>query len=442
MIGLEDLVYPGRGAVMKVYFIWVGWEKLYKLNYNIPPLGVLRVAGQTPPAIPVSFTDETVSTVDFDSAAEIIALSFLTPAAGRAAEIATRFRELGKYIVVGGTHATIMPEQCSEYADTVFIGEAEGLWTRFLNDYSGGKPRKTYRHDRFPGLENLAPVPRQLLKRNIYPYENPFPVGIESVELSRGCTSRCAYCSVPLTQGQQFRNRPLADIAAEFASTAHSGGIIFFTDNNLLGNRAFTRLALEALIPFEKDWIGLLAPEETASDPETLDLMVRSGLCGIYGTVKAITGRETRGELETRCDSLKRLMDLGIIVIATFALGWDDHDESVFDRTLEFCSLSGLQVPEFIINTPFPGSRLFHQYASEDRILTQDWGKYNGNHAVFQPAQMTPFQLEAGYHRCYDRFYKEVDRDTALFEGFRSRVMKAFIRAGRKTGRQAPHRPG
>ncbi len=419
---------------MKIYFIWVGWEKLYKLNYNIPPLGVLRVAGETPPTIPISFTDETVSPINYESDADIVALSFLTPAAGRAYEIAARFRQLGKYIVVGGTHATIMPEQCAEYADTVVIGEAEGSWTQFLSDYSAGSPRKTYRHAAFPALDNLAPVPRHLLKPHVYPYESPFPVGIESVELSRGCTSRCAYCTVPLTQGPQFRNRPLADVTAEFASIAHSGGIIFFTDNNLLGNREFTRVALEELIPFEKDWIGLLAPEETAADPETLDLMVRSGLCGIYGTVKAITGRETLPEMVERRDSLKRLMDLGIVVIATFALGWDDHDESVFERTVQFCLDSGLQVPEFIINTPFPGSRLFKKYLSEKRILTQDWGKYNGNHAVFRPARMTSDQLESGYHSCYDLFYREVDRDKALFEGFRSRVMKAFIRAGRSKG--------
>jgi len=417
---------------MKVYFIWVGWEKLYKLHYNIPPLGILRIAGETPPAIPVSFTDETVSPVDYDADADIIALSFLTPAAERAYEIATRFRQLGKYIVFGGTHATIVPEQCAEYADTVFIGEADGLWTTFLSDYAQGRPRKTYRHERFPSLDNLAPAPRQLLRTNTYPYENPFPVGIESVELSRGCTSRCAYCTVPYTQGPRFRNRPLADIAAEFESTAFSGGIVFFTDNNLLGNWACTRIALETLIPFEKDWIGLLAPEETAADPEMLDLMVRSGLCGIYGTVKAITGRETRQERENRCNSLKHLMDLDIVVIATFALGWDDHDDSVFDRTLEFCFTAGLQVPEFIINTPFPGSRLFARYEAENRILTRDWGKYNGNYAVFQPAQMTPARLESGYHYCYDQFYREVDRDKALFDGFRGRVMQAFIRAGRK----------
>ncbi len=114
---------------MKIYFIWVGWEKLYKLNYNIPPLGVLRVAGETPPTIPISFTDETVSPINYESDADIVALSFLTPAAGRAYEIAARFRQLGKYIVVGGTHATIMPEQCAEYADTVVIGGTSAALT-------------------------------------------------------------------------------------------------------------------------------------------------------------------------------------------------------------------------------------------------------------------------------------------------------------------------
>jgi radical SAM superfamily enzyme YgiQ (UPF0313 family) len=419
---------------MKVYLIWVGWEKLYKLNYNIPPLGILRVAGETPPGIDLAFTDETVSPIDYDSDADIVAFSFLTPAASRAYAIAARFRERGTYVVFGGIHATILPEQCAAHADTVVVGEAEGLWTRFIADYTRGAPQKQYRRDGFPDLEHLAPVPRHLLKKHIYPYESPFPVGIESVELSRGCTSRCAYCAVPVTQGPRFRSRPLTEVTAEFASIADSGGIIFFTDNNLLGNAAFTQQALEALIPYEKDWIGLLAPEETAANPQLLDLMVRSGLCGIYGTVKAINGRERPQEIRRRRDALKRLMDLGIVVIATFALGWDEHDESVFDRTLEFCRDARLQVPEFIINTPFPGSRLFERYTADQRILTLDWGRYNGNHAVFRPARMTPEQLEAGYHRCYDAFYREVDRDKALFEGFRERVMKAFIRAGRKAG--------
>lgn len=426
---------------MKILFIWVAWEKLYKLNYNIPPLGILRIAGATPPSVEVAFIDETVSPVDFDSDADIVALSFLTPAAARAFEIAARFRRAGKHVVAGGTHATIMPLECAKHADTVFVGEGEGLWAGFLSDFSKGAPGKVYRHEAFPPLDGLPPVPRRLLKRNVYPYENPFPFGIESMELSRGCTSRCAYCSVPLAQGASFRNRPLADVVAEFESVATSGSFIFFTDNNLLGNRDFTRQALEALIPFEKDWIGLLAPEQAASDPGMLELMVRSGLCGIYGTVKAIAGGETRRRLKSRRDALRRLTDLGVVVIATFALGWDDHDESVFDRTLEFCAGAGLRVPEFIINTPFPGSRLYERYASANRLLTLDWGRYNGNHAVFLPARMTPERLEAGYHRCYDVFYRGADRDEELFDAFRSRVIKAYVRAGKKAPGRAASRP-
>ncbi len=427
---------------MKIYFIWVAWEKLYRLNYNIPPLGVLRVAGETPADVSIRFTDEMVSPVDMDSDADIIALSFLTPAADHARELAEKFRQRGKYIVCGGMHTTIRPQEVSTWADTIFIGEADGLWRRFISDFQAGQLKKTYRHTGFPALNRLAPPARSLLERYVYPYPSPFPTGIESVELSRGCTSRCAYCMVPVTQGAKFRNRPLEDVRSEFESIATTGGIIFFTDNNLLGNKAFTRAALEILVDYEKDWIGLLAPEETAADPDMLELMVRSGLCGIYGTVKAITGTESSATLARRKQDLKRLRELGVIVIATFALGWDDHDTSVFDRTLEFCFDADLLVPEFIINTPFPGSRLFVRYAREKRLLTREWSKYTGNHAVFKPARMTCEQLEAGYHHCYDIFYQQIDRDQALFDGFRDRVMQAFIRAGKKVraARQLRHR--
>lgn len=423
---------------MKIYFIWAAWEKLYRLNYNIPPLGILRVAGMTPPEIDVVFTDEMVSPVDIDSDADIIAISCLTPSALHAYELADLFRSKGKHVVLGGTHTTLLPSEAALHADTVFIGEAESIWLDFLSDYSKGAPQKLYQRDTLPVLTDLAPVRRPLLAKRVYPYSNPVVYGIESMELSRGCTSTCAYCLVPLTQGPVFRNRPIDDISREFESISSSDGIIFFTDNNLLGNWELTRLALERLREHEKDWIGLMAPEDAASDPNRLELLLQSGLCGIYGTVFAITGRESFRILSARKAALKQLTEAGVVVIATFALGWDDHDDSVFDRTVQFCLDTGLTVPEFIINTPFPRSRLFSQYQVENRLLTTDWSKYNGNHAVFKPARMSVDRLESGYHDCYDQFYRAVDRDKALFDGFRDRVLNSMIRA-RKKQKTASH---
>jgi len=417
---------------LKVHFVWTAWERLHRLNYNIPPLGVLRVAGQTPADVEVRFTDEMVSPVDLQTDADIIALSSLTPSAPHAYELAAAFRERGKYVVLGGAHASIAPEDAARHVDTVFVGEAEGLWATFLEDFRRGRPERLYRRPDLPSLAGLPPTRRDLLATRVYPYENPVEHGIESIELSRGCTSRCAYCLVPRIQGDSFRNRPLDEIDREFASVADTDGIIFFTDNNLLGNWSHTRQALELLKRHGKDWFGLLAPEDTARDPEVLELLLQSGLCGVYGTVKAISGKEDAQELRRRITALKRLGDGGVVIIATFALGWDDHPPEVFSRTVEFCVEAGLDVPEFIINTPFPGSRLHQRYAEEGRLLTHDWAMYNGNHCVYRPKLMSAEALEAGYRWCYEELYRDVDRDKALYDAFRDLVLCAMIRSRRR----------
>ncbi len=421
-----------KSNIPKIYFIWTAWERLYLLNYNIPPMGILRIAGATPASYPVEFTDEMVSPVSRDSEADIVAISFLTPAALNAYALGDHFRSKGRYVVFGGTHTTIMPDEARAHADTIIIGEGEALWGQFLTDYNAGIPRPVYQAGEFPDLSGLAPVRRELLPIHQYPYENPIEIGVESMEFSRGCAARCAYCVVPSTQGPEFRNIPLNDIVTGFEDVSLTAGFLFFTDNNLLGNWDQTRCALETLIPYEKDWFGLLAPEDAVKDADKLDLMVKSGLAGVYGTVKVITGKESPGELKKRIRRIRRLMDLNIAVIATFAFGWDDHDEDVFKRTLDFGREARLTLPEFIINTPFPGSRQFNQFTKEGRILTRDWGKYNGNYAVYQPRTMSVNALESGYRWINEEFYSGIDRDQSFFDKFRDRAFESMIRARKK----------
>ena len=125
-------------------------------------------------------------------------------------------------------------------------------------------------------------------------------------------------------------------------------------------------------------------------------------------------------------------MEMDVVVIATFALGWDDHAPDVFDRTVDFCVDCGLTVPEFIINTPFPGSRLYKRYRDQARICSFDWNKYNGNHAVYRPLHMHPQELEEGLHRCNERFYGDVDRNKRLFDALKYRAYESMIRARKK----------
>jgi len=93
-----------------------------------PPLGLMTVAALTPPQINGSITDEALEPVDFDRDADLVGLTAMTSAAPRAYQIADRFRQRGTAVVMGGMHASALPEEALQHVDAVVIGEAEGLW--------------------------------------------------------------------------------------------------------------------------------------------------------------------------------------------------------------------------------------------------------------------------------------------------------------------------
>ena len=65
----------------------------------------------------------------------------------------------------------------------------------------------------------------------------------------------------------------------------------------------------------------------------------------------------------------------------------------------------GVDVSHAVIACPFPGTKLYEQYDREGRLLTYDWSKYDCRHAVFQPKNMTPRELEAGVKWYERKFY-------------------------------------
>ncbi len=104
-------------------------------------------------------------------------------------------------------------------------------------------------------------------------------------------------------------------------------------------------------------------------------------------------------------EAINRLSDLGIMVNGSFVFGLDADGPDVFERTVEWAVSSGLTTATFHIATPYPGAAYHQELAAAGRILHQDWERYDTRHAVFQPANMTVDQLEAGYRRSYEQFY-------------------------------------
>src|SRR5262245_52575653 len=120
------------------------------------------IAALTPPEHEVSHTDEIVEPVRFDVPADLVAVTAATPSALHAYGLAREFRRRSVPVVMGGAHATALPEEAARHVDAVVVGEAEDTWPRVLDDAGRGKLEPVYVSTRQAPLAGM-PAPRWAL---------------------------------------------------------------------------------------------------------------------------------------------------------------------------------------------------------------------------------------------------------------------------------------
>ncbi len=375
-----------------------------QFNFRLPVLGPLKVAALTPPSWQVTIQDEKIEPLDLEQDADLVGITAMTTVAPRAYQIADHFRRRGVKVVMGGMHASAMPDEALEHCDSVVVGEAEKLWPGLLADFERQSLRRTYRHeDGFPSLEHL-PRPNWDL------YRDKRYLPVHFVETTRGCPQDCEFCAVTTAFGGKYRNRPAEEVVAELRGLRPFEGrfilknCVFFVDDNIISNRAYARDLLPRLAEFKLKWFSH-ASMNIAKDPEILELCQRSGCVGLF------IGFETLSEASLRAmgkrtnhpqeylEVVRRIHDHGIGIDASFVFGLDGDDEGVFDRTLEFVVRARIEIAYYSILTPYPGTRLHERLIQEGRILSRDWSLYDTSHVVYQPRPFTPDQLLAGYYR-------------------------------------------
>src|SRR3990172_8759375 len=152
----------------------------------VPPLGLAMIAALTPPDVEVSLTDENVTAIDFQEETGLVGITVLTITAQRAYEIADIFRSRGIKVVLGGIHASFLPDEAGQHADAVVIGEAEETWPRLIADLRANRLQKRYEQGERLPLNNL-PVPRRdLFSKRAYLIEN-------TLAATRGCPYSCSF---------------------------------------------------------------------------------------------------------------------------------------------------------------------------------------------------------------------------------------------------------
>ncbi len=366
-----------------------------------PPLNLPYLAALTPPDVEVEIVDESVEEIDFEKNVDMVGITVLTMAATRAYEIARLFRQRGICVVLGGIHPTVLPEETSQHADAIVVGEAEDIWQQLLADFRTGHLKEIYRRDERPSLENL-PKPRwDLLNAKAYMTTNV-------VQASRGCPYSCNFCSIWRTFGRKLRYRPIPEVIAEIET--FKGRLVGFAEADIIANSKYAAELFDALAPLKKWWISDAGIRITKDD-RLLEKAARSGCKVLYIGFESISpeGLEQGGKRQNLKfeykESVERLHQHGIMVGAGFIFGFDTDDKSVFEHTVEFAIDSKIDMADFHVLCPYPGTAIHEQLKRENRIFETDWAKYSKYNVVFQPKQMAPEELLEGCYWAWKQFY-------------------------------------
>lgn len=377
---------------------------IWKRSLRYAPLTLPTLAALVPRELDAEITlvDEGIEEIDPQLDADLVGISAITGSAPRAYELADQFRQRGIPVVLGGVHPTLMPDEAARHADAVVAGYAEQTWPQLLRDFVAGQMQPCYVQGSDFSLEN-QPFPRRDLlpvgRRVIAPH---------TIEATRGCIHHCEFCVVPAAW-QRPVQRPVSEVIADIRQLGARR--LAFLDLNLVSNRAYARELFSALIPLKITWGGL-ATTTIARDDELLDLAARSGCRGLllgFESLAPQSLQETHKAFNARQDYhevARRLHERGIAIQACFAFGFDHDTTDTFAATVEFVLEACIDLPRYAILTPFPNTALYHRLKHEQRILTEDWSLYDGQHVVFQPRQMSPAELLAGTEWAWKQTYR------------------------------------
>jgi radical SAM superfamily enzyme YgiQ (UPF0313 family) len=383
--------------------------------FKFPHLSLPALAAYTPEGAEVRIVDEKFEAVPDGRGYDLVGVTAMTPLAPKAYRIADRFRMQRVPVIMGGYHPTVLPDEALEHADSVCIGEAENLWAGIVADAMAGRLKERYRADSFPCLSDL-PRPRRDLVR-ISRAKGFEHINVYFVQTTRGCPHRCSFCAVTSVLGGKLRHRPVAEVEAELESlgirrletgrkrdTFHD--IVFFTDDNIVGHRSYSRELLRMLSTFNLKWVGQ-ASTNVADNEEILSLLRDSGCMGLAVGFETLSQKNIRevgkgvNRTEEYLDRIRKIHSYGIGLAGNFIFGFDHDDETTFAEVVDFVDRARLDGFYYSLLTPYPGTPFYDQMKEEGRIVEKDWSLYDTDHVVYRPRLMDAETLHRGYRRAW-----------------------------------------
>jgi len=368
-------------------------------RFSYPALTLQQIAGITPPDHSVDIIDERYRDITFDEKYDLVGVSCLTYNSLRGYEVADEFRKKGIPVVFGGYHASILPNEVKQHADSVVIGEAEFTWPQLLKDLEKRELKPFYRADKLVEPEQIPPARHDI---GVYTY-------MESIQASRGCPTGCEFCAMQKVEGPRFRGRPVNNVIDEMKTIKSK--TIFFADASLTINPNYTKSLLREMAHLNKKFHCFGNVNVLSRDDEFLKLASEAGVERWYVGIESITqeninlsGKGTN-KVENYITAIEKIKDHGMAVTGFFMFGFDNDTIDAFNKTLKFMLDLDLDGITFSIVTPYPGTRLAERLENEGRITSRDWSRYTEGYVNFKPKQMTEKELFDGIRKVMSEYF-------------------------------------
>jgi radical SAM superfamily enzyme YgiQ (UPF0313 family) len=387
--------------------------------------------------------DETLDPIDLTQIekGDVVGIGIHTGNALRGYEIGRLCRERGAWVVFGGIHATLFPDEVHEHggAHAVVKGDGDVVWSTVVDDCFAGSPKRIYDGGRIDG-DQFLPARWDLLPKDRYMWA--------SVQTVRGCPKHCSFCSVWRTDGQEPRQREVDRVVKEVVDLRRLGfRFIALADDNFypvsfedlaMARRRADKTRLHELEALRAERFALMAqleqlPDdivfftqitmEAAEDTEFLDAMRRAHIRGALVGVEAVTAAGLKDvykgfnlsgdELVAR---LKQFRKHGVHVLGSFIFGLPSDAKDTFGATVALAEKADLTFAQFVLLTPFPGTLDFEKWAKDTRNadtkvdgvpITQHWliPEPRRPKLYTEHPNMTLEQIRVGTQGAWDDFY-------------------------------------
>ena len=410
----------------------------------ITPRWLFVLAAATPRSVgdPI-LVDESLEQIAPESIqpGDIVGISVHTGNALRGYQVGRMARSRGAWVIYGGIHATLFPEEALERgeAHAVVKGDGDIAWGKAITDCLAGSLEQVYEGGRIGGGQFLA---------GRWDLMTPEKYMWASVQTIRGCPKHCSFCSVWRTDGQKPRQRKFQSVIDEIVDLRRIGfRFIALADDNfypvtltdlrlareqhntakleeLTAIRAERFQLMEELAKLPKDMVFFTQiTMEAGEDGEYLDAMRKANIKGALVGVEAVTPEGLKAVFKDwNCSGeelAKRLQTFrkhGVHVLGSFIFGLPSDKPATFDATVEMALRAGITFAQFVMMTPFPGTVDFGRWEKEqsehptlvgDVPITRYWMiPTEVRPKMFTPhPTMSSDEIKERTQKVWDRFY-------------------------------------